>query len=109
MGSGELCANAGLGSPDFITRTLLPSVEALKDDDVPFVQKERCDKGVATKLTTTKDAAMMEKALEWDFDFSYQEMADALMELFDFTISRQAVAEHLKNADWNVRAQSPHD
>ena len=32
-------------------------------------------------------------------------MADALMELFDFTISRQAVAEHLKNADWNVRAQ----
>ena len=27
------------------------------------------------------------------------------MELFDFTISRQAVAEHLKNADWNVRAQ----
>ena len=49
---------------------------------------------------------MKEKALEWGFDFSYEEMADALMELFDFTITRQAVAEHLKNADWNVRATS---
>ena len=33
-------------------------------------------------------------------------MADALMAIFDFTISRQAVADHLRAADWNVRAQS---
>ena len=40
------------------------------------------------------------------FDFSYDDMAFALMEIFDFTISRQAVADDLKNADWNVRATS---
>ena len=52
---------------------------------------------------------MKEKAIEWGFDFSYQEMADFLVEYFadyDFTISRQAVADHLREAEWNVRAQS---
>ena len=78
----------------------------MEDDATPFECKERSDKEVPTKLTPTKDKAMMEKSLEWGFDFSYQDMADALMELFDFTISRQAVAEHLRKADWNVRAQS---
>ena len=29
----------------------------------------------------------MEQAIDWGFDFSYQEMAHALMEIFDFTIS----------------------
>jgi hypothetical protein len=43
IGSGELCTEAGLGSPDYITRQLLPSVDALEDDDVPFVQKTRSD------------------------------------------------------------------
>jgi hypothetical protein len=106
IGSGQLCADAGLGSPDYITRTLLPSVEALADDDEPFVRKEHSNKGTAVKLTPRKDRAMMDKALEWGFDFSYQEMADALMEIFDFTITRKAVAAHLKDADWNVRAQA---
>ena len=105
IGSPALCTEAGVDS-DYITRRLLPSVDALEDDDVPFQRQERSDKGVPVKLTPRKDEAMKEKALEVGFDFSYQDMADALMELFDFTISRQAVAEHLKNAEWNVRATS---
>ena len=32
QGAAALCKDAGLGSPDYITRTLLPSVEALNDD-----------------------------------------------------------------------------
>ena len=50
---------------------------------------------------------MKEKALEWGFDFSFQEMADFLKEYFsdhDFSISRQAIADHLRDAEWNVRA-----
>lgn len=81
-------------------------MEALQDDDVPFERKVHSNKGVATKLTPTKDAAMMDQALDWGFDFSYDDMAAALMELFDFTISAQAVADHLRQANWNVRATS---
>ena len=106
IGASQLCAEAGIQSPDYITRYLLPSVEALEDDATPFERKQYSNKGVPTKLTPTKDKAMMEKALDWGFDFSFEDMAVALMELFDFTISRQAVADHLRNADWNVRAQS---
>jgi hypothetical protein len=85
-GSPTLCAEAGVDS-DYITRHLLPSVEALDDEDVPFARKEQSNKGVPVKLTPRKDEAMKEKALEWGFDVSYQDMADALMELFDFTIT----------------------
>ena len=49
---------------------------------------------------------MYDQALEWGFDFAYEEMAEALMELFDFTISAQAVADHLRAADWNIGATS---
>ena len=106
IGAGALCAEAGLGSPDYVTHYLLPGVEALEDDAIPFERAERSDKGVPTKLTPTKDAAMKEKALEWGGDFSYEDMADALMELFDFTISAQAIADHLRAADWNIGATS---
>ena len=58
VGSGALCAEHGLGSPEYITRYLLPSVEALGDDNVPFERKERSDKGVPAKLTPRKDEAM---------------------------------------------------
>ena len=51
---------------------------------------------------------MREQALAWGFDFSYQEMADVLIELFsaeyDFTITRQAVADYLRNATVYSRA-----
>ena len=67
VGAAALCAEAGVGR-DYVTRCLLPSVEALGDEDVPFARKERCDKGVPTKLTPRKDEAMKEKALEWGFD-----------------------------------------
>jgi hypothetical protein len=43
IGSGQLCADAGLGSPDYITRTLLPSVEALADDDEQSPDFNICD------------------------------------------------------------------
>ena len=68
LGAPALCTEAGLGSPDYITHYLLPAVEKLEDDDVPFERKEHSNKGVATKLTPTKDKAMMEQALEWGFD-----------------------------------------
>ena len=73
-----------MGSSNYITRRLLvlPSVDALADDDVPFERQERSDKGVAVKLTPRKDEAMREQALKWGFDFSFQEMADFLIELF---------------------------
>ena len=74
------------------------------DDDEPFARKEQSNKGVPTKLTPRKDSAMMEKALEWNFDFSYADMAEFLMEIFDFTISRQAIADHLRKAQWNLRS-----
>ena len=107
VGSAALCAEHGLGSPDYITRCLLPSVEALGDEDVPFERKEHCNKGVPVKLTPRKDDAMREKSLEWGFDFSFEDMAAALMELFEgFTISAQAIADHLRAADWNVGATS---
>jgi len=96
LGAPALCTEAGLGSPDYITHYLLPAVEKLEDDDVPFERKEQSNKGVATKLTPTKDKAMMEQALEWGFDFSFEDMAAALMELFDFTISEQAVQPRIE-------------
>ena len=70
--------------------------------------KERSDAGVPIKITPRKDATMREQALAWGFDFSYQEMADVLIELFsaeyDFTITRQAVADYLRNATVYSRA-----
>ena len=104
-GVGALCAEAGRGV-HYFTKDLIPKVMSTPDDADPFARSERSDKGVPTKLTPTKDKAMMEKALEWNFDFSFEDMADALMELFDFKISAQAVADHLRAADWNVRATS---
>lgn len=102
-GVGQLCKEAGRGK-NYLKKDLIPKVMSTPDDGDPFARAERSDKGVPTKLTPRKDEAMKEKALEWGFDFSYEEMADALMELFDFTITRQAIADHLRNAEWNVRA-----
>ena len=64
VGTGALCAETGV-CPDYLSRCLLPSVEALADDDVPFERKEQTNKGVPVKLTPRKDEAMKEKALEW--------------------------------------------
>ena len=52
IGSGTVCAEAGFGSPDYITRRLLPSVDELEDDDVPFERQERSDAGVPVKMTS---------------------------------------------------------
>ena len=109
VGSAALCAEHGLGSPDYITRCLLPSVEALGDEDVPFERKEHCNKGVPVKLTPRKDEAMREKALEWGFDFSFEDMAVGLMELFEgFTISAQAIAETLTTCALPTGTWAPH-
>ena len=105
VGVGPLCKEAGRGR-HYLTQDLIPNVLASPDDGNPFGRAQRKDKGVPAKLTPTKDAAMMEQSLEWGFDFSFQEMAEFLEEMFDISISRQAVAEHLRKADWNVRAQS---
>ncbi len=102
-GVGQLCKEAGRGK-NYLKKDLIPKVMSTPDDGDQFARAERSDKGVPTKLTPRKDEAMKEKALEWGFDFPYEEMADALMELFDFTITRQAIADHLRNAEWNVRA-----
>ena len=105
LGSAAICKEVGR-TPDYVTRRLIPAAEALSDDDEPFARKEQSNKGVAVKLTPRKDDAMKEKALEWGFDFSYEDMAHALMELFDFTISAQAVADHLRAAKWNLGVTS---
>ena len=106
IGVGALCTEHGIRSPDYVSHYLLPSIDRLEDGDTPFERQERSDKGVPTKLTPRKDEAMMEQALEWNFDFSFEDMAAALIELFDFTITAQAIADHLRQADWNVRATS---
>ena len=36
----------------------------------------------------------------------FKEMADHLIEVFDLKISRQAVAAHLREQEWNLRATS---
>ena len=59
-----MCKEHGF-SPKFLSHHLLPSVNALGDDEVSFERKRRSDKGVAVKLTPRKDEAMKEKALEW--------------------------------------------
>ena len=100
VGVEALCKETGRAA-NYVTQRLIPKVVATPDDGDPFARSVRSDSGVAKKLTPRKDEAMKEQALEWGFDFSYEEMADALMELFDFTISAQAVADHLRAADWN--------
>ena len=79
---------------------------ASPDDGDPFARAERSDKGVPVKLTPTKDAAMKEKCTEWGGDFAYQEMADLMLDLFDLKISRQAIADHLRAIEWQLRATS---
>jgi len=41
-----------------------------------------------------------------DHNLAFQEMADHLIEVFDLKISRQAVAAHLREQEWNLRATS---
>ena len=41
VGTGEVCAEAGVSS-DYVTRCLLPHVDALEEGDVPFERKEHC-------------------------------------------------------------------
>ena len=100
VGVSALCKEAGRGV-NYLKQNLIPSVLASPDDADPFGRAEHKNKGVPTKLTPRKDAAMMEQAVDWGFDFSFEEMAEHLMELFDFSISAQAVADHLRTVDWN--------
>ena len=105
VGVGALCKKYGVGV-NYLKKDLVPNVLASPDDDDPFAPAERGDKGVPVKLTPTKDAAMKEQAAEWGGDFAFQEMADHLVEVFDLKISRQAVAAHLREQEWNLRATS---
>ena len=105
VGVAALCSKYGV-SKNYLNTYLIPNVLASPDDADPFARAERSDKGVPKKLTPTKDAAMKEQCGEWGGDFAYQEMADFLLEFFDLQISRQAVAEHLRVTEWNLRATS---
>ena len=105
VGVGALCKKYGVGV-NYLKKDLVPNVLASPDDGDPFARAERGDKGVPVKLTPTKDAAMKEQAAEWGGDFAFQEMADHLIEVFDLKISRQAVAAHLREQEWNLRATS---
>ena len=105
VGVAALCQKYGV-SKNYVKQYLVPNVLASPDDGDPFARAERSDKGVPVKLTPTKDAAMKEKCAEWGGDFAYQEMADLLLDVFDLKISRQAVAEHLRAQEWQLRATS---
>ncbi len=105
VGVGALCKEYGVGV-HYLRQDLLPNVLATPDDGDPFARAERSNKGVPTKLTPTKDAAMKEQCAEWGGDFAYQEMADLLLDVFDLKISRQAVAKHLRAQEWQLRATS---
>ena len=105
VGVAALCKEFGVGV-NYLKKDLLPNVLASPDDGDPFARAERSDKSVPKKLTPTKDAAMKEKCAEWGGDFAYQEMADLLLDVFDLKISRQAVADHLRATEWQLRANS---
>ena len=105
VGVAALCKKYSV-SKNYVKQDLVPNVLASPDDGDPFARAERSDKGVPKKLTPTKDAAMKEQAAEWGGDFAYQEMADHLIEVFGLDISRQAVADHLRAQEWNLRATS---
>ena len=105
VGVAALCKEFGVGV-NYLKKDLLPNVLASPDDGDPFARAERSDKGVPKKLTPTKDAAIKEKCAEWGGDFAYQEVADLLLDVFDLKISRQAVADHLRATEWQLRANS---
>ena len=105
VGVGKLCNEYGVDK-SYVKKHLVPKVLASPDDADPFARAERSDKGVPKKLTPSKDAAMEAQAAEWGHDFSYQEMADHLCEVFGLDISRQAVAKHLSEQAWKLGVTS---
>ena len=76
------------------------------DEEVedPFASKQRCDKGVPKKLTLTKQKRMHELAIEWDGEFSYQDMADQINEEFGAgTITGRGIREeYVLGAAWRL-------
>ena len=105
QGVAKLCAE--FGKERHYLSQLIARTAPLKPGEK--VHQDDPKKGVPTKLTPEKDDSMQEQAVEWGFNFSYQEMADHLIEVFEadsFSISRQAVADHLRKADWNLNHTS---
>ena len=78
QGVAELCAEFGK-SRNYIGQ-LIARAAPLKSGEK--VRKADPKKGTPTKLIAEKDDAMQKQALEWGFNFSYEEMAQHLMEFF---------------------------
>ena len=104
---------ADLVSPTYPTKLAKKIRDMDDDEEDPFARKQRSDTGVPKKLTPTKQKRMHELAIEWDGEFSSQDMADQINEEFgEGTITGQGISKHMRlvlPGDWelncNVRAK----
>eukprot|EP00966_Prymnesium_polylepis_P305998 7071420-Prymnesium_polylepis.1 len=77
-GVAELSAAWGVASTFWAK--LVDEVKALEDDDDPFVQGPRVDKGVPKKYTEEIMSLVCLQANHWRYDFSYADMAQWLVD-----------------------------
>ena len=75
IGVAKLCKRYHV-NPYYVTNSgLIAMIMGAAKLDAPADRKDRCDAGVPRKFTEEVKAVVKEKAREWGWEFSYEDMA----------------------------------
>ena len=93
-------------SPGYIRKCLdIRKILGCRPDGNPMQRKKRKDAGIPRKLTPEVQKAMATQAEEWGYDFTYDEMVDALFEQ-GIDVSNMTVWRHMRAEAWNTRCRN---
>ena len=94
-------------SKSYLNRDIVAKAKACKAGDKPFARKERSDKGIPYKYDELVMDWIKWKAEQYEWDFTFQEMAEWLVEagVVD-SASDHGVADAMKLAEWNTHVAS---
>ena len=77
--AADFCREHGFGT-DYLYRSILKPAREATPESNPFERKKRSDAGVPRKFLPEVMAYMELQAEEWEYEFSYEEMARHLVE-----------------------------
>ena len=105
IGVGELEVRS-MVAPGYVRKHLnIPKLLGARPDAAPLQRKLRMDAGVPRKLTPVVMAKLAEKAQEWNWVFTFNEMADQLREDGVADITGMAICNYAVDNGWNCRAR----
>ena len=101
IGVAKLCKRYHV-CPSYVTNSgLIAMIMGAAKLDAPADRKDRCDAGVPRKFTEEVKAVVKEKAREWGWEFSYDDIATELEEL-GYRVARSTIRRNLGNDEWTA-------